>query len=275
MLDIVRFNAQVEGVVEKSSNMTLGTLLAHMKLGDWFKRNYLLPMASAIWSCPPRQMLEFPALTFVRFFANHGLLSLTGRPQWRTLVGGSQSYVERLSAPFVDRIRTGSGALRIERHNKGVDVQSVDGGGRLRSGHLRLPRGRGPWSSGDSGEEPGHSVRSAINVISAVLHRDTSVMPNVRRCWASWIYHADGAGDEQAISVTYWMNSLQGIDERYPLFVTLNPKRPIAEEYIFDQHVFDHPVFDFGALAGQAALKQIQGQRQYLVLRGALRPWFS
>ena len=86
-----------------------------MSLGDWFRRFYLLPMAGAIWSCPPRQMLEFPARTLVRFFANHHLLSLTGQPQWRTVTGGAQNYVERLTAPFADRIRTGCGAARITR----------------------------------------------------------------------------------------------------------------------------------------------------------------
>jgi predicted NAD/FAD-binding protein len=263
VFDVLRFNAQVEAAVEKAPDMTLGALLAHMRLGDWFKRNYLLPMAGAIWSCPPRQMLEFPARTFVRFFANHCLLSLTGRRQWRTLEGGSQTYVERLIAPFADRIHTGCGAARITRRSDGVEVR--DGNGEIEQFDQVVFACHADEAlailADPSTEEQGAlgSIRYQRNL--AVLHSDTGVMPKNRPCWASWVYHADGDGEEPEISVTYWMNSLQGIDERYPLFVTLNPNRPIREDKIFDRHVFDHPVFDFGALAGQAALKAMQGRR--------------
>jgi hypothetical protein len=264
VFDVLRFNSGVEAAVEKSPNLTLGGLLADMKLDDWFKRNYLLPMAGAIWSCPPCQMLEFPAKTFVHFFANHSLLSLTGQPQWRTLEGGSQTYVERLSASFADRIRLGAGATRVVRH--------AGGGAAVRDAKGEMENFDQVVFACHADEalaalaDPSAEEQAALGAIRyqknlAILHRDTSVMPKNRPCWASWVYHADGEGDEPEISVTYWMNSLQGIDERYPLFVTLNPNRPIAEEHIFDQHVFDHPVFDFAALAGQAALKQMQGRR--------------
>jgi predicted NAD/FAD-binding protein len=263
VFDVMRFNAKVEATVEQSPDMTLGALLAHMKLGDWFKRNYLLPMAGAIWSCPPCQMLEFPARTFVRFFANHSLLSLTGQPQWRTLEGGSQTYVERLCAPFADRIRLGAGAARVTRHADGVEV--CDGKGQTEHFDEVVFACHADEALAAL-TDPSAEEFKALGAISyqknvAVLHRDASVMPKNRPCWASWIYHADGEGDEPKISVTYWMNSLQGIDQRHPLFVTLNPNREIADEHVFDRHVFDHPVFDFGALAAQAQLKQMQGRR--------------
>ena len=262
--DVMRFNAQVEAAVAQSPHLTLGGLLAHMRLGDWFKRNYLLPMAGAIWSCPPCQMLDFPALTFVRFFTNHSLLSLTGQPQWRTLEGGSQTYVERLSAPYADRIRLGCGAAHVLRDADGVTVRDTKGG----LDHFdqvvfacHADEALGLLANPDAGEGKALSaIRYQRNL--AVLHRDTRVMPKNRPCWASWVYQADGEGDEPEISVTYWMNSLQGIDENYPLFVTLNPNREIAESRVFDRHIFDHPVFDFGALAAQAALKQMQGARR-------------
>jgi len=263
VFDVLRFNAQVEAAVERQPDMTLGALLTHMKLGDWFKRNYLLPMAGAIWSCPPRQMLEFPARTFVRFFANHSLLSLTGQPQWRTLEGGSQTYVERLCAPFADRIRLNAGAAKVARHADGVEVR--DGAGhaeRFDQVVFACHADEALAALADPSEEESKAL-SAIRYQKndAILHRDSTVMPKNRPCWASWIYHADGEGDEPEISVTYWMNSLQGIDPRYPLFVTLNPNREIADEHVFDRHVFDHPVFDFGALAAQIQLRQMQGQR--------------
>jgi predicted NAD/FAD-binding protein len=262
--DVLRFNAQVEATVAQSPHLTLGALLTHMKLGDWFKRNYLLPMAGAIWSCPPCQMLEFPALTFVRFFANHRLLSVTGQPQWKTLEGGSQTYVERLSAPFADRIRVGCGAARVMRYEGGVAVRDSKGGIDHFDELVFACHADEALALLADPSAQEHKALSAIRYQRnlAVLHRDTGVMPKNKPCWSSWIYHADGAGDEPEISVTYWMNSLQGIDQRYPLFVTLNPTRPIADEHVFDRHVFDHPVFDFGALAAQSTLKAIQGEQR-------------
>jgi predicted NAD/FAD-binding protein len=95
----------------------------------------------------------------------------------------------------------------------------------------------------------------------AVLHKDPAFMPRNRRCWASWVYHAGHAAQDAGLCVTYWMNSLQAIDERYPLFVTLNPTRPIPDTHVFDRHAFDHPVFDFGALSAQVRLEAMQGRR--------------
>ncbi|HEY4274630.1 MAG TPA: FAD-dependent oxidoreductase, partial [Rhizomicrobium sp.] len=263
VFDVLRFNAQVEAAVENAPDMTLGALLTHMRLGDWFRRNYLLPMAGAIWSCPPRQMLEFPARTFVRFFANHCLLTVTGQRQWRTLEGGSQTYVERLIAPFADRVLTDCGAARITRHVDSVEIHDTRGETR------RFDEVVFACHADEALAllaDPSNQERSALGSIRyqrnlAILHSDARMMPKNKPCWASWVYHADGDGEEPEISVTYWMNSLQGIDERYPLFLTLNPNKEIAEDKIFDRHVFDHPVFDFGALAGQAALRQMQGQR--------------
>ncbi len=108
--------------------------------------------------------------------------------------------------------------------------------------------------------------RTALSAIGyqrnrVVLHSSPQFMPKRRRCWASWNYHSNGAGDETAISVTYWMNRLQSIDERYPLFVTLNPTREIPADRIFDEHAFDHPVFDTSAIAAQSQLKASQGAR--------------
>jgi hypothetical protein len=263
VFDVLRFNARVEAAVERSPDMTLGALLTDMKLGDWFRRNYILPMAGAIWSCPPCQMLEFPARTFVRFFTNHSLLSLTGQPQWRTLEGGSQTYVERLCASFADRIRLGAGATRVTRDAEGVGVRDAQGNTeRFDEVVFACHADEALAALSD----PSPEERKALGAIRyqrnlAILHRDANVMPKNRPCWASWVYHADGDGDEPEISVTYWMNSLQGIDARYPLFVTLNPNREIAEADIFDRHVFDHPVFDFGAMAAQSALKKMQGER--------------
>jgi predicted NAD/FAD-binding protein len=264
LLQVMRFNATVSQEAACVPGATLGELLTRMKLGQAFRRSYLLPMAGAIWSCPPQQMLEFPAQTFVRFFENHGLLSVSGQPQWRTVVGGSQQYVERLSASFSHRIRTGCGASRVVRRNRGVSVIDAQGAEERHDEVVFACHADEALALlGDAGVEE----RKALGAIGyqrnvAVLHRDPGFMPKNKRCWASWVYHADNHHEDQpAISLTYWMNSLQGIDERYPLFVTLNPSRDIAPELVLDRHEFMHPVFDFAALEAQKSLKAMQGLR--------------
>jgi predicted NAD/FAD-binding protein len=260
--DVMRFNAGVEAEAERAPDITLGALLDRMHMGDWFRRNYILPMAGAIWSCPPSQMLEFPARTFVRFFANHSLLSLSGQPQWKTVDGGAQRYVDKITAPFADRIRTDCGAVQVSRRHGAVQVR--DAGGR----EEKFDQAVFACHADDALAmlaDPSADERHALGAFGyqrnvAVLHRDASVMPANKRCWASWVYHADGRGTEPAISVTYWMNSLQGIDESCPLFVTLNPSGPIDETLVFDRHVFEHPVFDFAAQRAQDEIKTIQGR---------------
>jgi hypothetical protein len=264
LLDVMRFNATVEKEVENAPDLTLGGLLSQMKLSEAFCWNYLLPMAGAIWSCPPRQMLEFPARVFVHFFANHGLLSINGQPQWMTVEGGSRNYVERLIAPFADRVLTDCGATRVIRGANGVQVSDSQGSTKSYDEVIFACH---PDETLAILEDANEAEREALGAIRyqrnvTVLHRDPEFMPKRRICWASWVYQSDTQGDTENRSVTYWMNSLQKIDDRYPVFVTLNPHRPIAPEQVFDEHVFMHPVFDFGALKAQEALKAMQGRHK-------------
>ncbi len=260
--DVLRFNATVEDAAASEPKLTLGELLGRMKLGEAFLWNYLLPMAGAIWSCPPRQILEFPAPVFVRFFANHNLLSVSGQPQWLTVEGGARAYVERLAAPFANRIRTACAVRRVLRTPRGVEIVDSQGSSALFD---QVVFGCHPDEALAALGDAGDAERDALGAIAyqrnvAVLHRDASFMPRRRACWASWVYQSDRPGDTAQRSVTYWMNSLSGIDARTPLFVTLNPYRPIAPKDVFDEHVFMHPVFDFAALRAQQSLKAMQGQ---------------
>ena len=261
--EVMRFNGQVAERVKKEPAITLGALIDKMGLGDWFKRYYLLPMAGAIWSAAPQQMLAFPAHVFVTFFENHGLLSMSGQPQWLTVDGGSQTYVEKIAHPFRDRIRLNSGATRVERNATGVRVTDTTGD-TSDFDHVVFACHSDEALAilADAGE----AERTSLSAIKyqrndAVLHKDPRFMPKRKRCWASWNYHTDGRDDETAVSLSYWMNNLQSIDEAYPLFVTLNPATEIPEENVFDRHVFHHPVFDTAAIAAQARLQRMQGQR--------------
>jgi len=125
--DVMTFNSRAETAVARHPGLTLDGLIRHLGLGEWFRRYYLLPMSGAIWSCPPCEMMNFPAHTLVRFFANHNLMSLTGQPQWRTVTGGSQEYVGRLAAPFAHRVRTNCGVVAVTRQDGKVQIKDSSG----------------------------------------------------------------------------------------------------------------------------------------------------
>jgi uncharacterized protein len=260
---VLRFNANAVDMVERNPEISLGELLTRMGLGDWFRWYYLLPMAGAIWSCPPRQMMAFPATTFVRFFANHGLLSSSGQPQWYTVSGGSQNYIDRITTSYASRIRTDCGAAEVTRTEKGVVVRDVEGNAETYD-HVVLASHANEslkLLADADGEE-----RAVLGAFSyqrnrAILHKDPQFMPRRKHCWASWVYHSDGNGDDSAITMSYWMNRLQNIDRKYPLFVTLNPERTVPDEHVFDEHVFSHPVFDQAAVATQPRVQAMQGKR--------------
>jgi len=262
--DVMIFNTQAQGMVERHPELNLEGLIRKLGLGDWFRRYYLLPMSGAIWGCPPCDMMNFPARTLVRFFANHHLMSLTGQPQWRTVTGGSQEYVRRLCAPFAHRIRTSCGAVAVTRHQSGkVEIRDSQGGVETYDQVVMASHGDETLALLKDADREEQAVLSAFRYQKnrAVLHRDQSLMPRRRRCWASWVYTSDGDFFHPKITVTYWMNLLQGIDNRHPLFVSLNPKRDIPDELIFDSCEFEHPVFDHGAIAAQARICALQGRR--------------
>jgi predicted NAD/FAD-binding protein len=274
--DVMRFNALALATAEASPNLTLGGLIERLRLGQWFQQYYILPMGGAIWSCPPKRILNFPALTFTRFFANHGLLSVRGQPQWYTVTGGSKEYVRRLTQSFSQHIRTGCGAARIVRNQDGVEITDTQGRTEAYD-HVVLacPGDIAKTLLADPSDDEAEILSSfRFQDNRAVLHRDRCVMPIRRDAWASWVYRADGLDDEHAITVSYWMNSLQGIDHRFPLFVTLNPAIPISHEMIFDEHNFRHPIFDARAIAAQGEVDRIQGRRNTWFCGAYLRHGF-
>lgn len=274
--DVFRFNAHAEDTVERHPELTLDGLINKLGLGDWFRRYYLLPMSAAIWSCPPCEMMQFPARTLIRFMANHHLLSASGQPQWYTVTGGSQEYVKRLTQTFADRIHVGRGAASVARGEHGVVVTDV-GGARQAFDHVVFA------SHGDEAlrllSDASDEERNVLSAFryqknTAVLHRDTSAMPKQKRCWASWNYTSDGGLDDAKLTVTYWMNLLQGIANETPLFVSLNPKMQIAPDKVFDIHEFEHPVFDHAAIAAQVQVQEMQGARNTWFCGAHLRNGF-
>lgn len=266
LLDILRFFRAAPAALGASdlSAPTLGDWLKRSGFGRAFIEDHLLPMAAAIWSCPTRTMLDFPLISFLRFFDNHGLLTHGDRPAWRTVVGGSREYVRRLIRPFADRIRTDTPVRALHRDAGGVTVTTGSGPERFDAVVLATHGDQALRLLSDA-DEAERAVLGAFRTQpnTGFLHSDPALMPRRRRVWSSWNYLGErGASGERQVFLTYWMNRLQGFDPAAPLFVTLNPTRPPRPELTHCDLSYAHPVFDQAALAAQRALPELQGARR-------------
>jgi predicted NAD/FAD-binding protein len=264
--DIMRFFREADAAAQCPNNrrLALGTYLSNNGYSEAFLRDYLLPLGSSIWSASLRDMRAYPLEAFVRFFKNHGLLEpkQKNRPQWRTVSGGSRSYVQRLTADFADRIRLKCGVKAIRRLPQHVELTLDDGTVEIFdqvvvSAHsdqaLAMLADPSPAEKRLLG-----AIRYERN--HAILHTDASLMPKRRKAWASWNYISDESNPEnKLVCLTYWMNLLQNIDHRFPLFVTLNPHREPAADTAIAAFEYDHPIFDHAALDAQQQLWTLQG----------------
>ena len=263
LYDIVNFNKKAEAILEKpfAANYSLKNLLDDLGVKKYFREFYLLPMSGAIWSCPLQTMLSYPAQSFVRFFKNHGLLTVANQPQWYTVTGGSQEYVKKIAAKIgADSISLDDEVTSVERLADKVLVKSKNGE-EFFDYILFACHGDQVLSLLKNPTIAENKILSAFKYQPnlAILHRDSSLMPKSKKAWASWVYAKNTKSSDQQIAVTYYMNNLQNIDEKYPLFVTLNPSEKIAEDKIFAKFNYQHPVFDSMAVAAQAEISKIQG----------------
>jgi uncharacterized protein len=265
LADLVRFyrHAPIDTDLIDGDNFSLGDYLKMGKYGEAFRDDHLLPMASAIWSASPKEMLSYPAAAFIRFHDNHGLLQLKQRPAWETVVGGSRNYVERLTDTFADRIRLDTGVREVRRMNNEVVITDSRGHSE-RYDHVVLA------SHADQSlkmlSDPSPKERNLLGAFRysrnlAVLHTDDTFMPKRRAVWSSWNYIGSRDAARDGVCVTYWMNRLQNIESENPLFVTLNPTRPPRAGTLLYSEVYDHPIFDAKAIAAQQGLWLLQGDR--------------
>jgi len=262
--DLVRFYREGTRSARLSSPPvgSLRDYLASGGYGEAFIQDHLLPMAAAIWSTPCAGMLDHPASAFLRFCDNHGLLRLTGRPEWRTVTGGSRTYVDRLSRPFAHKIRLGEGVARVRRYAGGVEVVG-DGGDSAHYDHVVIA------THADQAlamlADPSDLEYSLLKALpysanDAIMHRDPSVMPKRKKVWSSWNYVGDG--EEPSVSATYFMNKLQRFETNNPVFVTLNSRKEIAGASIIHREAYAHPMFDTAAMSAQRRLWSLQGLRR-------------
>lgn len=272
--DVMRFYREAPALLSAAGEESLGDWLARGRYGRAFIENHLLPMGAAIWSASVEGMRAFPARHFARFFHNHGLLSLNDRPQWRTVTGGSQAYVARITSDLAD-VRLGCPVTQLTRDEDGVSLVCADGRAeRFDQVVLACHADQALAMLGaPTAEERAvlGAFRYQDNV--AILHTDRALMPRRRGVWSAWNYLSDSATDhKRGVSVTYWMNCLQGMETVEPLLVTLNPLRAPAPSRVLRVLNYRHPQFDAAAMRAQAALGRTQGVAR-LWFAGAWTGW--
>lgn len=244
----------------RRDRLSLGDLLARHRYSAAFRDDHLLPMAGAIWSATDAQIAEYPAAAFIDFFANHGLIQYTNRPQWRTVVGGSREYVRRLLAGLSGGAQLKARVRTIERTAEYVELV-LDDGRRARYDQVVIAAHADQalaMLGTPSAEERRLLGAFRYSRNRAVLHRDPALMPRRRSAWASWNYLTGG----ERLAVTYWMNLLQPLTTRQHWFVSLNPPREPRPDSIAREFTYDHPLFDLGALDAQRGLASLQGQQR-------------
>ncbi len=264
--DILKFNAKgLEASADHS--LTIRDLLEKLNLSNYFRDHYLLPFSGAIWSTPKEKILDFPAYAMIRFFDNHALLSATGQHQWYTVDGGSREYVTRLAADMMQRsvdMRLGTPIDAVRRTPLGADIKTHGANWQHFDEVVFATHSDDALAMLTDATAVEKSVLGAIcyQPNKVVLHSDTSIMPKRRKVWSSWTYTEDVQQTDTEINLTYWMNSLQPWLKGQDMMVTLNSKRPIKEELIWDEVTLRHPVYDLEAIAAQEAAVAINGSNR-------------
>lgn len=263
--DILRFNRMAPRLLDKCEDLdfTIGDFVQDAGFSAAFRDRYLVPMAACIWSTPLGRMLDYPAQTFVRFFNNHGLLTVGPQLRWRTVSGGSRSYVERIVAPLRARARLATPASAIRRLADGVDVRDAAGHWDRFDKIVLACHADQALSLLTDADDREQSLlgRFAYSSNEVWLHGDRSLMPRRRGVWSSWNYVADTRARDGSVSVTYWMNRLQNLPDSTPLFVSVNPGRTPEPAVAHARFTFEHPMYDAAAIRAQRDLHSIQGVR--------------
>jgi uncharacterized protein len=267
LLDVMRFNALCTRIAkeqrEKELQQPLSDFLRTHQFSEPFRDWYFLPMLGCIWSCPTDQMLQFPVATMIRFCHNHGLIQVTNRPQWFSVVGGARNYVEKILAGVHDK-RLNTPVRLIERDAQGVRI--ITDGHAERFDQVVIATHTDQALSmlrEASGEE--RSLLGAIRYQDnrAVLHTDASVLPANPKTWAAWNYERAASSERESsrVCLHYLLNRLQRIPFAQPVVVSLNPLNDIDPSSIVGEYDYAHPVFDLGAIEAQKRLPLLQGQQ--------------
>lgn len=267
LTEVVRFNRACTQAYNENSienDLTLGEYLQREGYSEFFQRYYILPMVSAIWSSGLAGAASMPLLFFVRFFHNHGLLTITNQPQWYTVKGGSKAYLAPITRQFRDMVRTGCPVVSVRRMDEG-GVQVITekfGEEHFDEVVIACHSDQALKLLVDPSEEE-YEILSAIpyQSNSVVLHTDTSVLPRAKGAWASWNYRMGGAAVENRAVLTYNMNMLQSLDAPETLCVSVNASAEIDPNKILGRYSYSHPVFNRASITAQQGWAKISGKR--------------
>ncbi len=268
LADLMRFNREATRLAESGAPLsgTLGEFLDARGYGREVRELYLIPMAACIWSTPTTQINRFPLATFLHFCANHGLLAVSNRPQWRTVKGGAREYVKKLLAALPD-VRLGCPVHQVRRFADHVELATDHGAERFDQVVLATHTDQSLAML----ERPSLEERSVLKAIpyqanTAVLHTDERLLPRRRRAWASWNFHAPKPElSEEPVSLTYLINRLQPLPFTTPVMVTMNPVEAPREDKVLGTYDYHHPVFLEGS---------DEAKRRVVPLQGRDRTWF-
>ncbi|MEP7363425.1 MAG: FAD-dependent oxidoreductase [Acidobacteriota bacterium] len=263
--DLLRFNRSARALLDSPDNPTLAKYVHDQQFGAYFQNRYLFPMVAAVWSTSPVRVGEFPAKTLVRFFDNHGFLSITDQPRWKVIKGGSSQYIPKLTAPYANRIHLNSSIEWISRTAESVHItwrggeDSFDQVVFACHGDQVLPL---LADSTPLEREVLSHFRTSCN--DTILHTDERHLPRRSAARASWNCDIDGAGESSAagVAVTYHMNRLQHIDTYEQYCVTLNAAGRIDTGKVLRNMVYRHPLYTKDAVVAQSRWEEISGRNR-------------
>jgi uncharacterized protein len=262
--DILRFNKESLSLLENGDEISLGAYLTQNNYKPMFINNYIVPMGAAIWSTDAAQMMSFPARFLVRFFHNHGMLTVNNRPQWRTIVGGSARYVEALTEPFKYKIKLNTPIASVSRLENSVKIKPQN------DDELSFDYVFFACHSDQAltmlGANASAAERDILGAIpyqenSIYLHHDSSLLPKRKLAWAAWNYHVTEKPTDK-VQVTYNMNILQNLKSAEPILVTLNHTDLINPAKVIKRLKYTHPVYTIAGAAAQARHAEISGQNR-------------
>jgi predicted NAD/FAD-binding protein len=260
LMEITRFNKISVDILDKPeyANHSLGQYIKEFNFSEEMLIKYLVPMSSAVWSTPMDKMLDFPAVTLIRFFKNHGFLGLNTQHQWYTLHNGSQAYREILIKPFKDKVQVNNAAVSVERLPNGKALVTTSDGKQQEFDKVIF--------AAHANEtlkllfDPTPDEQRLLSVFhyeknKATVHSDESVMPKNKRTWSSWNYRIEEKDGKQMPTTIYWMNQLQGVSDKKNYFVSINAiPGSVAPSKLIKEIDYEHPLFDVPAIRAQDEL---------------------
>jgi len=258
---ISRFNEESIKILDdpKYADYSIGRFIKERGYGEDMLWKYLVPMSAAVWSTPMENMLEFPAVTLIRFFKNHGFLGLNTQHQWYTLENGSQSYRELMIQPFRDKIHINRKAISVQKSGDKVLVKAQDGSEEIYDRVIIATHGDQALKILSDPDQMQQELLSKFKYQfnKAVVHTDEDIMPRKKLAWSSWNYRIEERNGKLIPSTIYWMNRLQGVSDKINYFVSIDPQDSLNESKIIKSINYEHPLFDVAAIQAQSHLSEL------------------